>query len=293
MRLHRLRIAAVLAVLVVVAVLALTVSGGSDTQFVSGSAIAGAARATQKVPGATVTMDAKFDIDGLAKPMGMRLEGVMDTRGRSTRMAGSYVNVPQKVPGASPGGTIPIEVVSLAPDVYMKSPLFGSALPDGKTWLHVDFAAQGKKLGIGDPTQFGQSDPSETVSNLQATSDRVERVGKESVRGTPTTHYRAKIEMRKLPALVPAARRAAARQSIQKLIQLTGTDSYPIDVWVDQHQLVRRTRYTMDMKLPPQNQHMHVDITTEMYDFGPKPKAQRPPANETFEASKLSGASTP
>jgi hypothetical protein len=26
-----------------------------------------------------------------------------------------------------------------------------------------------------------------------------------------------------------------------------------------------------------------------MYDFGPKPKAKRPPASETVEASKLAG----
>ncbi len=287
MKLNRLTIVAGLGVLVVVGVLALTLSGGSsDSQFVSGSAIAQAARATQKVPGATVSMEAKVSVAGLAKPLDMRLEGVMNRSGHSARMAGTYANLPNQA------GTVPIEMVSIVPDIYMKSPLFAKVVPGGK-WLHIDVAQQGKKLGIGDPTAFGQSDPSKAVSNLQATSDRVERVGTENVRGTTTTHYRATIEMRKLPALAPPASRASARQSVDRLIQLTGTDSYPIDVWVDKHQLVRRTHFTMKMKVPPQNQQMTMDMTMDMYDFGPKPKAKRPPAADTVDASKLPGASTP
>jgi hypothetical protein len=277
-------------VLVVVAVLALTLSGGADTQLVSGSAIAQAARATQKVPGETVSTDATMDIDGLAKPIEMHLEGVEDARGHSGRIAGAYANLPKQVPGQDSGGKIPLEIVTVAPDIYMKSPLFGAALPDGKSWLHVDLAAAGKKLGIGDPTQYGTSDPSETLSDLQATSDRVERVGTEDVRGVSTTHYRATVELSKLPAVAPPSKRASARRKAEKLIQLTGTHSYPVEVWVDRHHLVRRMKMSLKMKVPPQNRTMNMDITTEMYDFGPKPKAKRPPASETLDASKLPGA---
>jgi hypothetical protein len=46
----------------------------------------------------------------------------------------------------------------------------------------------------------------------------------------------------------------------------------------------------MTTKVPPQNQTVRMDITTEMYDFGPKPRAKRPPAGDTFDASKLAGA---
>jgi hypothetical protein len=283
--LNRFTIVTALAVLVAVGVAALTASGGGgDSHLVSGDAIAQAARTTEKVPGASVAMDATIDVDGVADPLEMHLEGVEDMRGHSGRLVGTYDNFPKQVPGAGSDGSIPVELVSIVPDVYMKSPLFDSALPNGKAWVHLDLARAGRKLGIGDPTQFGQSDPSETVSNLRATSDRVERVGDEKVRGVPTTHYRATVELKKLSALAPPAQRASAKQKTERLIQLLGSDSYPVEVWVDRHNLVRRTRLTMKMKIPPQNQRMTMDMTVEMYDFGRKPKAKAPPAGETYDA---------
>jgi hypothetical protein len=271
-----------LAAIVAIVVVALVASGGGDTQLVSGDALAQAARATEKLPGASVTADATIDVDGLAKPLKMHLEGVSDSRGHSGRLAGAYSNFPKKVPGQTPDGDVPVEMISVLPDLYMKSPLFDQALPDGKSWLHIDFAKTGRKLGIGDPTQFGTADPSQIVSNLRATSERVERVGSEDVRGVATTHYKATVELKKLPALVPPSERAAARQKSERLIQLLGADSYPMEVWVDRKHLVRRVDVKMEMRV--QGQSMTMDMMSEMYAFGPKPKAKRPPAGETYEA---------
>jgi hypothetical protein len=266
-----------------VAVIALASSGGGgDTQLVSGDALAQAARATEKLPGASVTADATIDVDGLAKPLKMHLEGVSDSRGHSGRLAGAYADFPKELPGQTPDGKVPVEMVMVLPDVYMKSPLFDKALPEGKSWLHIDFAKTGRQLGIGDPTQFGTADPSQVVSNLRATSDRVERLGTEDVRGVATTHYKATVELKKLPALVPPSERPAATQKSERLIHLLGADSYPIEVWVDRKHVVRRMDLTMKMQV--QGQSMTMDMRSEMYDFGPKPRAKRPPAGEVYEA---------
>jgi hypothetical protein len=284
---RRFTILSALVVLAVVGVVELSASGGDDAQLVSGSAIAQAVRATEKVPGSDVSVDATIEVSGavFSRPIKMHLEGVQDKRGHSARMVGAYENFPKEVPGQSSDGTIPVEMVSVLPDLYMKSPLFDAALPDGKSWLHIDFAKAGKKLGIGDPTQMGAADPSETVENLRAVSDRVERVGSEEVRGVPTTHYRATVELRKIPALAPAGKKDAAKAKAERLIELLGSDSYPIEVWVDRGHLVRRMRLVMKMKVPPSNRRMTMDMTTEMYDFGPKPKAKLPPEGDTFEPS--------
>jgi hypothetical protein len=284
-----------LAAVVVVAVLALVVSGGggSGVTLVSDSAIAQAAHATEKVRGATVSLDGTISVSGLQKPIGMHLEGVEDLHSKSGRVAGTYSDFPKQVPGASSDGTVPVELVMVPPDFYMKSPLLASALPDGKSWLHTDVAREGKKLGVGGPGQFGQADPTETLQNLRATSGRVEDLGHEKVRGTDTTHYRATVEIRKLVALAPPAQRAAAQAHTARLIQLIGTDSYPIEVWIDRHHLVRRTRFSMKMHIPGQSQTMTMEMTGDMYDFGPKPKTKRPPASDTVDAAKLTGTATP
>jgi hypothetical protein len=291
-RVNRYTVSVAIVALCAAVLVAITVTGGSGDagQLVSGSAVAQAASATEKVPGANVSTRVQMTVDGLDRPIEMRLDGISDTRGHSTRMVGTYKNMPAQVPGRGADGTIPLEVITLAPDVYMKSPVFSASLPDGKSWLHIDIAKSSKKLGLSDPTQLNQSDPTQALSNLRAMSDRVERLGSEHVRGVPTTHYRGKVLLRRLPNAVPASQRAAARATSKRLIELTGTESYPLEVWIDRHHLVRRLRIQMKMNLPPQNQNMTMDMTTEMFDFGPKQKAKAPPAAETIDVTKLAGA---
>ena len=268
--------------LVVVLVLAIAGGGGKDTTLVSASALADAADATGRVPGASFSVDGTIRAGVLSKPVRIRMRGVQNTRQKAAEFTGAYEDFPKQVPGQDSNGNIPLEGLAILPDIYMKSPVFSSALPAGKAWLHIDLAKTGKQLGIGDPTQFGSSDPNQSVQALRAVSSRVERVGTETVRGVPTTHYRAEVELRKLPAVTPPARRAEARQSVARLIKLIGTDSYPVEAWVDRHRLVRRMRLEMTMKV--QGRSITQDMTFEFFDFGPKHRIEPPPADQTFEA---------
>jgi hypothetical protein len=272
-----------------VAVLALVLSsGGDDATLVPGSALANAAAATGSVPGASASIDGTVTVEGAPAPLHIRMHGVQNTRQRAAYLVGVYENFPKKVPGQNSDGSIPVEGVTILPHIYMKSPLFGSALPSGKPWLDIDLAKTGKQLGIGDPTQFGSSDPSQIVQTLRAVSSRVERVGPERVRGVATTHYRARVELRRLPEVTPPARRAEARRSAARLIQLIGTDSYPIEAWVDGRHLIRRIRLKMAMKL--QGRSMTQDMTFELFAFGPKHRIKPPPADQTFDSSQISAA---
>jgi hypothetical protein len=289
----RFRVIAAVCAVAVVAVLVLVLSGGgNDTTLVSGSALADAANATGQVPGASASMDGTVTVEGAPEPIHIRMHGVQNTRQRAAYLVGTYENFPKHVPGENPDGSIPVEGVTILPHIYMKSPLFSSALPAGKAWLDIDLAKTGKQLGIGDPTQFGaSSDPSQLVQTLRAVSSRVERVGTESVRGVATTHYRARVELRRLPAVAPPSKRAQARRSSARLIQLIGTDSYPIEAWVDAHHLIRRMKLKMTMKI--QGHSLTQDMTFELFDFGPKHRIKAPPADQTFEAPAASGSAGP
>jgi hypothetical protein len=268
--------------LAVVGVLALALSNGGDDNvtLVSGSALADAASATERVAGASATVDGIVTAAGLPRPLHFRLQGIQDTRQRAARLVGVYENVPNR-------GNLPIDSITIIPDIYMKSPIFGGAVPSGK-WLHIDIAKTGKELGIGDPTQFGSGDPSQIVQNLRALSSRVEDLGSEDVRGVATRHYRGKVELRRLPAVTPPPRRAAAKRSADRLIQLIGSDSYPLEVWVDRRHLVRRARLKMTMNI--QGRSLTQELTTELFDFGPKRKIKPPPAGDTVDAPSVSGS---
>jgi hypothetical protein len=279
---NRFRVIVAACAIAVIAVLALLLSsGGHDATLVPGSALADAASATERVAGASTTVDGTVSAAALPEPLHIRLHGTQNTRQRAAHLAGVYENYPQK-------GTVPVDSITILPDIYLKSPIFaGTAIPSGK-WLHIDLQKTGKQLGIGDPTQFGSGDPSQVVQTLRAVSSRVEQVGTEEVRGVRTTHYRGTVELRRLPQVVPPARRAAAKQSADRLIQLIGSDSYPLEVWVDRKRLVRRIRLKMTMKV--QGRSLTQDMTIELFDFGPKRRIKPPPAGDTVEAPSASAS---
>lgn len=279
------------AVACAVAVLALTLSGGEDTKLVSSSAIAKAAGTTEKVKGFTVDMRMSIGVEGLDEPLHVNLAGVQDKRGQSARLVGAYEDFPKEVPGQDEDGRVPIEMVVIYPVIYMKSPLFEAQLPEGKEWLSYDQAKISEKLGIGDPTQLQQSDPSEFVRYLRAASDRVEPVGKEDVRGVETTHYRATVDLRKVPDTLPAGQRESARKAIEKLIDLGAGSEFPTEVWIDGDSLLRRMRFQMEMT--QQGKTIDLDMTMEMYDFGPKQKAKAPPAGEVHDITDEAAVDTP
>ncbi len=276
----------------VVLVLALVLAGcgdsGEDTRTVPRSVLTQAAQATEDAAGATVSTDAKLTVFGLFKPIGVHLQGGEDLRGKTGSVAGVYTDFPKQAPGADPDGTTPMEIVSLPPDLYVKSPLVDSALPGRKTWLHLKFAQVGKQLGLESPGQFGRTDPAETLRNLRATTDRVEEVGQDRVRGVDTTHYRATVQLKKLQAFADPSERATVRAHASRMVGYLGSETYPIDVWIDSHHLVRRTRLVM--KLHEQGKTVTMDMTADMYDFGPKPKPARPPASATYDATKAPSA---
>ena len=119
---------------------------------------------------------------------------------------------------------------------------------------------------------------------LEVVSGDVKKLGDEQVRGVDATHYRATDDLRKLPSVVPEATRAAAKATVDKTIQLTGTRMIPVDVWIDGDNLVRR----LEQKLAAQG--MPITQRIELYDFGTKVDVEPPPAREVKDLSDVAAA---
>ena len=49
----------------------------------------------------------------------------------------------------------------------------------------------------------------------------------------------------------------------------------------------------MKMKVPQQGQKMTMDMTADLYDFGPEPKVKRPPASDVYDAPAPTSTVTP
>jgi hypothetical protein len=180
--------------------------------------------------------------------------------------------------------------------VYIKLPdALAGKLPSlsSKPWVKIDIAkaAAGSGVpGLGSLVNSpASSDPSQFLSYLRA-AGTVTTVGSETVNGIQTTHYRAVIDLDKVPDTLPTSSKSQAKQAIAGLEKLTNLHQIPVDVWIDGHNLVRRMRLSFRESLPT-GQTVSTAITVDIVEYGPQPPPVLPPADQVTDASALAGAS--
>jgi hypothetical protein len=174
--------------------------------------------------------------------------------------------------------------------MYMSSPLFAAGLPGGKKWLKLDLAKFGGQAGLdlGSLMQSASQDPTQMLRFLKGASGDITKLGTETVRGQPTTRYRATIDFTKIPDTVPASERAAVRSAMRELVRLGGSRTMPVEVWIGDDGVARRV--ATDMTMTIEGRRMKLAQRIEYYDFGSKVVIDVPRASETFDAAELGRA---
>jgi hypothetical protein len=272
--------------LVVTAVLAACGSGDA----VSVDPVADAAVRTQNAG------SARFSLEGSVRVSGQRIGftggGIVDMRTNSARAHARYSFPPAIEREIGPNPTA--DLIMDGRDgyvMYMRVSFAANQLPPGKEWVRMDLAELGKQYGVNvaDIMQARQSDPTQILKYLQAAGD-VERVGSELVRHEATTRYRAIIDLQKVADQAPPSDREAVRESIDKLIELTGVRSYPAEAWIGQDGLLRRFKLNLDYNLPT-GERVEMAITEELYDFGLDVDIEPPGADRVVDVAELAAGS--
>jgi hypothetical protein len=151
--------------------------------------------------------------------------------------------------------------------VYEKLPAAGTDRP----WIKLDLA---RLLGGGlDP--INGNDPGQTLRLLHGLSG-VREVGRDTVRGAATRHYRATLDLARVAdQLAPGARTTYLR-----LLRAQGSSRRPAELWIDERGLLRRLRYTSSGNGAAGTAKVTSTITTEYYDFGVPVRVRIPPADQ-------------
>jgi hypothetical protein len=123
--------------------------------------------------------------------------------------------------------------------MYMRSPIFQSQLPKGKTWVRMDLSKQASSLGVDFSSLVGAS---QTFAPLEKGLVSTTRVGREVVAGSPATHYRAVIDIHRAARALPAYGRQVAAIERATGVRL---GRIPYHVWVGVDGRVHRVRYAM------------------------------------------------
>jgi hypothetical protein len=226
--------------------------------------VTAAQSASQKAGSAKMAMTMEMSAAG--QSFTMRGEGAFDFAKQLGQMSMS-------MPNPDGSGDLSFDEVITDTMVYIKSPMLAGA---GKPWVGVDL----KEAVGGSLSQLsGGSDPTSGLEML-AGAKSVTTVGKETIRGTETTHYKAVVDINKAMAGKPEAVRAKL-QGYQKALGAKFTD-LPVEVWIDKDNRPAKFSYTMDMPATEAtgNQPFSMTMSIEMFDYGTPVTVTVPPASD-------------
>lgn len=176
--------------------------------------------------------------------------------------------------------------------VYFRLPLLRSELPAGKEWIRADAdalaAQQGAELDLGQLGSVGSTDPRSVLDALKAVSGPLETVGREEIRGTDTTHYRAALDPAKIADEVSKAGATDdVLGSFQDALAQSGLQSVPVDVWVDDDGLLRRMQIDVATTQAGLTGQVSMRMTFDLFDYGSEVDVTPPPAELVVDATTL------
>lgn len=169
------------------------------------------------------------------------------------------------------GGDGNIEMVIDGKTVYMKSELLSAFSSSDKPWLKVD----AEELAQSGATGTAQNDPGAFLEFLEGAGGTLDEVGREEVRGVPTTHVRTTIDLTKLLKDAPPEDRKRMEEQLDGLGDVGGSlRKIPAEAWVDDDGYVRKFTMSFDLSGAdssgsgsPSADELGLSITFEMYDF--------------------------
>jgi hypothetical protein len=169
---------------------------------------------------------------------------------------------------------------------YLHSDAFAGHLPAGKSWVKVDVGKYAKKEGvdIGRLMRSNDADPTKVLDMLRRAGTPT-LVGQETLGGASMAHYRSVVDVRRLVATEPDA---TVRASLQRAMELSGTTSFPVDVWIDDRGYLRRAQWTETETLPDgRNTPATTSFTEDLSRFDAGAAVALPPGSSVVDAADL------
>jgi hypothetical protein len=251
--------------------LALAACGGDDAgeDGSPGEVLAEAITATQDAGTARIASDQVTSAQG--QEFTTSLEGATDLASGD-----SEATLELSFPGQEAQSA---ELITEGSVAYIEAAAFPGA-PTDAAWISIDFQEMGEQMGIN-LEAFRQNGAGQ-LAYLSEVAD-VEEVGTETVRDTETTHYRFTTDLAALAESGPEE----LRSSYEQLIQITGAEEIPTQVWIDEDNRVRRI--VTELEMEQQGQEVTQESTIEYYEYGVELDVQPPPEGDTVDLSELGG----
>jgi hypothetical protein len=249
--------------------------------------VARAAEVSSQQQGAKFTLTMQMSSSVLpGGALAITANGSVDEREHSAEMTMDLSHIPGI--SALPGGAGAVQMIIRFPTIYMDMPFLAGKLPEGKTWMKLDVtkAAQAAGIDVSQLSSLNQTDPTQFLDYLRASSGDVQTMGSETLDGVPTTHYHATLQLSHILDRLSSSQQAAAKTALEKLGE---TGAIPMDVWVDTQGRVRRLQMSIGAGAPAGTAgaaggvNVGGTITMDFTSYGPVPPIVAPPSSAVYD----------
>ena len=248
--------AAIAALFVVAVVGVATVSEDDAGGLSAAAAVANAAGTMSDLPSSTFRVETRISTKG--ESFGYSMDGVQHPHDRRSL-------VTMELP--LPGGSVKMKVVTDGNDAYMSVPSERRAAAKGKSWVLFDvsgFAANG--LG---------ADPVSNLDLLKAKNSEVKDLGRDTIDGVRTRHYRAMVDPDEMAERIPALKAMGAAVELPTI---------PMDVWIDDAGRVVELRERFEIE------DAQFRLTMKFRDFGKAPPVDVPKQADALRVGSMQEA---
>ncbi len=146
----------------------------------------------------------------------------------------------------------------------------------GKAWIKTNPLTTSPAQGLASSPTRGES-----FVDVSAVGG-FEEVGDEQVRGVETTHVRGSFDL--TGTLASAVENPLVKEQLKRL---KIPDKIPVDFWIDDDDLIRRTSYSFDIPSGPVT--VETKLRYEAYDFGIKESVRAPSPDEVSTSPQTPG----
>jgi hypothetical protein len=297
-------LAAVLIVAGALAALAAGCGGTGETLVsvpVTAQTLSDSAKSSASESSARFSFAMTMAAPALGEELGFTGEGAFDTTSDRSSISfdmSSFAQLLGAGLGAFGGSGAPdlgdpdgwkIDILQDGQVIYMRFPLIEERLPGGKSWIKIDAAQAARMQGfdLEQLKQIGSNDPRDLLQFLEAVAGTIETVGPDEVRGVPTTHYRATIDLRRYADLFPPDQREQAASLFDSLLAQTGLSTMPVDIWLDEEKRVLKAELRMSAAPPGSAGGFDATVAIELYDYGKPVELDLPPADDVVDAADV------
>ncbi len=230
-----------------------------------------------------ITLAGAYDVEAEATEINIDLSGLSSvmTEGASAEEAQLFASMFAE----------PVQLRTIGDTAWVRwsllTTMFGAAPAGGSgSWIEAEVdeaASMTDQFGVDSPDS-----PTDLLAALQDLDASVEEVGRESVRGVETTHYRVIIDLESAAENLPAAERAELEAELPGGI----TGQLPMDLWLDDDDLMRRllveiTDFESMGFGDDGGEIASMVVDFEIFDVGQPVLIEPPPADQVITADEL------